>query len=109
MKDGGKTVMSPVWTAEREGCCGFCRFDKCRPQACYCQVSPGIGQGCLVNTHSELCMLVIFSSGIIGYKTFQSYTEYYAQRYVNVLVYTSTIQYIAILEPIYNKYFHVRR
>lgn len=56
-------------------------FDNCRPQACYCQVSPGDDKICLVNRHSELCMLVNSSSDILGNKTFHSYAEYYADVY----------------------------
>lgn len=83
---GKKTVMSLVWTAKREGCYGFRRFDKRRPQACYCQVSPGIDKVRLLDTHSELCMLVNSSSDIIGNK-FHSYAEYYARG----CIHTSTI------------------
>lgn len=87
-------------------------FDKCRPQAFYCHVSPGDDKICLVNTHSELCMLVNSSSDILGNKAFHSYAEYYAEG-VCMYIHTSStytqVQYIVILEPIYERHFYVRR
>lgn len=86
---GGKMVMPLVWTAGRRGLCEFRRFDKCRPPASYCQISPGIDKVCPVNTHSELCMLVNSSSDSIGNKTFHSYAVYYAQECVHTHKYNT--------------------